>query len=362
VARILQLITDPRRRGAQVFAYDLESELTARGHSVSTVALWQMDTTNPLPVRSLGRKRGWRTMSFLGPLIQLSHDYEVVVAHGASTLMAATLLRVARPSGPVVVYRQISDLQFWAGHGLRHLRTRLYLTRADCVVALWQGSAEVLEARFRVPVERIRVIPNGSSSSWFRPCTPTERGVAREQLDLAPSELVTAYVGALVREKGVDLVIRAMDEVPGTLMVAGEGPGRGMLEKLTSEAASGRVRFLGQVADTRAIYWASDVVVLPSRGGDSMPGTLIEAGLCGVPCVATAVDGIPEIVIAGVTGVITEPGTADLARSLQAAHESRIRLGLAARNHCQENFSLESVGERWSNLITELAQGRGHGA
>ena len=55
-------------------------------------------------------------------------------------------------------------------------------------------------------------------------------------------------------------------------------------------------------------YAAADVVVLASRGGDSMPAVLIEAGLCGVPAVATPVQAIPEIVLPGETGLPGSPG------------------------------------------------------
>jgi glycosyltransferase involved in cell wall biosynthesis len=169
-------------------------------------------------------------------------------------------------------------------------------------------------------------------------------------------EPVIAYVGALAAEKGVDTAIDAMRFIRGgQLLIAGDGPRRADLLSLAQAVAPDRIRFLGPVDHIREIYAAADVVVLPSRGGDSMPAVLIEAALSGVPCVATPVQGIPEIVQAGVTGELVAPDNpAALAEGIRSAHARRIRYAVAAREHCVANFEIGVVATAWEAVINRV--------
>ena len=110
-------------------------------------------------------------------------------------------------------------------------------------------------------------------------------------------------IGALVPEKGVDLAIEALRDLPDTqLLVAGDGPERDALERAAAAAAPGRVVFAGSIADPRPASHRGRRRGSPSRGGDSMPAVLIEAGLMGLPVVATPIEGIVDIVDPGITG------------------------------------------------------------
>ena len=92
---------------------------------------------------------------------------------------------------------------------------------------------------------------------------------------------VVLYVGALVEEKGVDLAISAVAEVDGAnLVIAGGGVQRQRLEDMASKLMPGRFHFTGSVSNSVPLYQMSDLLILPTRGGDSMPAVLIEAGLC----------------------------------------------------------------------------------
>src|SRR4051812_22391837 len=87
--KVLQLITDRDRRGAQVFALDLAAGLQALGATVDTVALAPGTHGDRLPVRALGARRlGFDTLK---KLRSAALGYDVVVAHGSSTLPASAL-------------------------------------------------------------------------------------------------------------------------------------------------------------------------------------------------------------------------------------------------------------------------------
>ena len=351
--RILQVVTDTDRRGAQVFAVDLAGELTRAGNSVRTVAL-ERGSVPVLDLPVLGTTRlGWSTVRALR---REARAVDVVVAHGSTTLFACA---VATPGVPFV-YRQISDSRFWAPSGLRRARVRAGLRRAARVVALWKGSAATLESDFGVRPERIRVIPNAVRAEEFHPVDGARRAAQRVTFGLDAGRPTVVYVGALVPEKGVDLAISAVAQLPDVqLLIAGDGPARGALEDQARRVAPERVVFTSTLTRARDAYAAADIVVLASRGGDSMPAVLIEAGLMGVPTVATPIGAIPEIVLAGTTGRIVPVDDAEaLAESLRALiddDDRREQFGNAARAHCTEHFTVERVGAMWASALQELA-------
>ena len=118
----------------------------------------------------------------------------------------------------------------------------------------------------------------------------------------------------------------------------------------------GRVRFVGPVEDQMSIYAALDVVALPSRGGDSMPAGLIEAGFCALPSVATPIGSIEEIVIDdSVTGVIVPPvSLADLQEALGRYRSDPARCsahGTSALRQCQDQFEIGVVAVKWLAVL-----------
>lgn len=350
---ILQVITDTDRRGAQVFALDLQSALEDRGRIVRTVALQKRvgEGARGLDVSALGHRRlGYRTICTLQRELRVA---DVVIGHGSSTLAACAIAGVGSPIP--FVYRQISDQLFWANTLARRTRVRAYLRRADAVVALWSGAAEVLANDFGVPAGRIHPISNGVPAARFPVPSPRERTDARARLGLVEGTPTVLSIGALVPEKGVDLVIRAVSALRAQLLVVGDGPERMQLEGLASNVAPGKVHFVGSVSDPRLAYAAADVVALASRGGDSVPAVLIEAGLSAVPAVATDVGGIETIVVSGSTGALVEPeNVAVLSQALERVAQSPEVYGRAARDHCLANFDIEVVATAWERVVDGL--------
>jgi glycosyltransferase involved in cell wall biosynthesis len=356
---ILQVVTDTNRRGAQVFATDLHAAFERKGRAVRTVALTEGDPGGlDLPV--LGRGR--RTPDTLRNLRRELSRASVAVAHGSTTLDMCALASVV--STTRFIYRQISDSRFWAPSGLRRLRVRLAMKRAAAIVALWSGSAATLHEHLGVPTTKIRVIPNGVPANRFPLRRPDERSTTRRTLGLEPGAPVAVCVGALVAEKGVDLVIDAVAVIPDLqLVVVGQGPERSRLEAQARTAAPGRITFLGSQLDPRPAYAAADVVVLASRGGDSMPAVLIEAGLVGLPAVATAIDAIPEIVVDGVTGRVVTPGVVpELVEAIRWTFDEPHRmeaLAAVARARCLKLFEIDAIADRWLDLVDVVAPPRG---
>lgn len=348
--RILQVITDTDRRGAQVFATDLGAALAAAGHDVTTVALAPGSQDRRLDVPILGMRR--RSPATIRALRRHMADVDITVAHGSATGLACAL--TLRP----FVYRQISDTRFWASGWARRVRVALYLRRARHVVALSNSAAEALESHLWIPQRRITVVPNGVPGGSFGVPHAPERTASREALGMPVDGVMALYIGALVPEKGVDLAIRAVAGCDAVrLAVAGGGPGEPALRDLANELDA-PVTFLGVLQQARLAYVAADINLLPSRGGDSMPATLIEAGLCGVPSIATPIGSIDEVVMNGETGIIVPVDDVDALRAallrLRDDAATRQSMGLAARQHCLDRFEIGVVAAQWIDVLERV--------
>ena len=197
---------------------------------------------------------------------------------------------------------------------------------------MWSGAARTLTEAFGVDPGKVAVIPNGVPSKKLL-TAPDRRNEIRSWLGLSEEDPLILYAGALVHEKGLDLAIRAMRQVPdASLLIVGNGPEERVLKDPVNNRLKGRVHFRAATTDILPFLSASDVAVLPSRGGDSMPASLIEAGMLGLPCVAIPIGAIPEIVVSGTTGVIAPvEDVAGLAEGIRLCLENKVESGDAAR-------------------------------
>ena len=148
---------------------------------------------------------------------------------------------------------------------------------------------------------RSSVLPNPAPEPPHLP----DRTAMREELALEGNVLV--FAGRLGPQKDVGTLLEALVHVPAvTLAVAGDGPERVALERRAHDLGlDGRVRFLGGVPrDTvLRLFSAADASVLPSAW-ENFPHTVVEALAVGCPVIATAVGGVPELVVDGENGLL----------------------------------------------------------
>jgi glycosyltransferase involved in cell wall biosynthesis len=229
----------------------------------------------------------------------------------------------------------------------------LALARRTCdarLVAVSDGARKsYLETGWDRP-ERVVTIHNGIA---LAPQPGAGRAV-REELGLAADDLVVATVSAMRPEKAHDVTLAAIERVPGVrLLVVGDGPGRAEVERAAA-ALGDRVVLAGYRADVMAMLDAVDILVNPSRS-DAFPSALLEAMAAGVPVVASAVGGIPEMVDDGVTGLLVDSpprpdAVAEAVGRLAEDPELRRRLGAGARDRFEARFS----ADRWAARLREL--------
>jgi L-malate glycosyltransferase len=198
-----------------------------------------------------------------------------------------------------------------------------------------------------VPRDRIIVCHNSVSAP---PAVSEEsKRALKERLDVVNGEQVVLAVGRLSREKGhrdlVDAISKLRELNPALqfkLVIVGEGPERDSLERAVNQKGlNASFIFIGQVEDISPYYAIADVLALPSHSEGS-PNVLLEAMAAGLPVIATAVGGVPEIANEE-NALLVALGDSDsfaqaLNRLLTDTDLAR-KLGRAAAMHVAEEFS-----------------------
>lgn len=231
-------------------------------------------------------------------------------------------------------------------------RRQRALLAADCTLAVSSYVAQVL--RDGIPGLEPRVIPNfislaEESIASDGPTTPLTHDA---------SQPTVLYVGKLEEHKGADLLPAALEAVPqARFLVAGTGP---LAAQIAHECAERGVQLelLGERPndEVMALMRAADVLIFPARWEEPLTRTLLEAGSVGLPAVALAVGGNPDIVLDGVTGLLAAApaGLGPALASLLADPARRTRMSEAARAHIAANFAEAVVVPRVEALYREL--------
>lgn len=162
---------------------------------------------------------------------------------------------------------------------------------------------------------------------------------------------VLLCVARLAPQKGVDVAVRALPQVPGAMLVVlGEGPDRASLEALARElGVADRVLMPGRVGDVAALYLRCDVLVHPARW-EGFGLALLEAMLAGKPVAAVDTGAAPELVLNGITGLLSPPDDAaklaENVRTLLAGAAQGERYGELGRARAEKEFSVERMTTR----------------
>lgn len=221
---------------------------------------------------------------------------------------------------------------------LNRILLRRNLRRADFLFSTSHSMAK--EAKLYTNKE-IRIVPFGVDVSLFSPCVSQIK-----------NEFVIGIVKTLELNYGINFLIEAFsilnkefNERNIKLIIAGSGSQEEALKnQVKLLRLSDKVEFRGYIPNVEvpACFNEMDVAVISSLE-ESFGVAAVEAGACGIPVVATAVGGLPEVVIDGRTGLICEPANPkDLSIKLTKLlldDQLRKTLGQNARNHVLENYN-----------------------
>jgi glycosyltransferase involved in cell wall biosynthesis len=216
------------------------------------------------------------------------------------------------------------------------------------VVALWAGAAASLVELYRLAPSKVFVIPNARDADAFPVVTESSRDAARRQFGVAADSAVVGYIGALSSEKRPDLAVASVRQVSGAqLLVAGDGP---LEPSIRAIAAHDRnVTMLGSLDDVVEMLHACDVILLTSRT-EGMPGVLIEASMCGVRFVATAVGAVVELCEPPSSTVAVDSSADVIAHAVRTTMEPRAEPWDLARV-ARDRYDWQRVVPLWLDVL-----------
>jgi glycosyltransferase involved in cell wall biosynthesis len=271
----------------------------------------------------------------------------------------------------------------FGGPGFPHLMTRhnskrvvdsaanrwLYGRALDRLVVVSGGVLERYEAFFRRGVldpARVPIIP--SSIDFARYDGPLDPERLRRELGAEAGAPLIGQVGRLVRDKGQDVLIRALPEIlaarpAARLVLVGTGTQEAPLRALAAGLGlAERVHILGFRNDVPDLTAALDVSVLASVDCDASPAAVKEAMYLRRPVVVTDIGGLREMVEDGLTGRVVPPADPDaLARAILALLDDpsgAAAMGARAREVVRTRYSLAALADAYEKVYAETAVSR----
>jgi teichuronic acid biosynthesis glycosyltransferase TuaC len=317
-----------------------------------------------------GRLGHWNAesmrLAIAGPLgrIRTRWQFDVIHAHMLVPDGWAAARVGARLGVPVLATAHRADvLDVPARGGAQRSQVEQAVASVDQIVAVSRAMKAACDA-LATPKRPVAVVPNGADTRVF---FPRDRVEARTRLGLPSDERIVTFVGVLTPRKGIDTLVEAMgiimrDGTAPLLVIAGIGELRDSLEARARElGVADRIRFVGKVAHDEVAWWmaAGDIFCLPSLS-EGLPTVVCEAMACGRAVVATAVDGTPEIVDDGATGLLVQPrdapGLAGALSRLLADDAMRERFEGESLTRARSTYTWEANAKAHIGLYEAIAR------
>ncbi len=223
----------------------------------------------------------------------------------------------------------------------------------DGIITLSEADQAVAKTKLTIPVSKLRLIPLGIDMQ-----TPALSSLAARN-ELNPylsstgknAKKIIGVIANFYKTKGLDILITALatikaDLADTTVALIGSGPDKNNLHRLaTASGLDSIISWCGPIPEAARLLPACQMLIIPSRK-EGLPYTLLEAGRAGLPVVATAVGGIPEIVMPGETGwLVPARDPARLAAAIKEALSDQTKaahFGAALKTKITTDFQLPS--------------------
>ena len=220
--------------------------------------------------------------------------------------------------------------------------------------------------------QKIITIPNFVNTTEFFPQSTSE---CRNKFQLHHSDKILLSLSRLVKRKGHDIVIRAIQivkekipEIKYLIAGTGDNPYKKMLKQLVNDLElQSYVHFVGYIEENKKplLYNASDVYIMNSldtdQKGDSegFGITFLEANACGKPVIGTNVGGIPDALDNNVSGILVEPNDPNAtAEAIIQLFSNKIfynKLSVNGLSRVNNQFSLSNIGGKYQRIISSLS-------
>ncbi len=279
----------------------------------------------------------------------------IIIHHPAPLVWISTLLYLyLSHKAKVVVYAHNVYEGITKHNRIKRIIYNILLKKCDGVIAISEFVKRTIAENSSIENEKIKVIYNGVK-------TLNEMPVVNGTLN-SPVKII--YVGRLIKQKGVQVLLEAIellkDKVVCELEIIGDGPYRSDLENIASElGVYNKVRFCGNQSNVQEWLKKADIFVHPTIGDEGFGLTIVEAMNCGKICIASYKGGIPEIVTDGQDGfLVAAERPKDIAEKIDYVCnnftvEKRLSIQKKAIGRAQD-FSIENLVYQLRNYIYSL--------
>jgi L-malate glycosyltransferase len=284
------------------------------------------------------------------------------VHHAGALMLCGVPARAAGIRNIVMTEHALGALkEFWR----YRMATRYYWRYASQITVVEPAQAEFFHDVIGVPRQRLHYLANGVRILIGRRTAEHVRSV-RESLSLPEGNFAFFYVGRLHPVKDLGTLLEAFARLPPelsgrcSLHLVGDGSERATLEaQRNALGMTARVSFLGARGDVARLLMAADAFVMSSKS-EGLPLVLLEAMGAGVPCVATAVGGIPKL-FGGDRGLLVPPGdplklSAAMAL-LAGSPELRERIVASALQNLRGHYEFDPIVDRYLELLRLTPEG-----
>jgi glycosyltransferase involved in cell wall biosynthesis len=349
--RVLHVISPAAFGGLEQVVSQLATGRARRGLPTEVLALTGADSATPALVERL-EATGVKTSVLRSPHRAYLQEQRAIAAAAAAfradvvhthgyhpDVLAAS---AARRAGSGLV----STAHGFTGGGTKNRVFEWLQKRAwrkyDIVAAVSRPLRDRI-VRSGVPERVVCLCPNAWSG-----VEPLDRDAARARLQLPATGRMIGWVGRLSAEKGADVMVRAIPELPAdvTVVMIGDGPQRVTLQGIADEMGiASRIRWAGAVQGAGVCMAAFDAFALSSRT-EGTPMVLFEAMAARVPIVATAVGGVPDVVSASDAMLVPSESPGALAHAIDHV----LREGAAAAGRAEaarQRLDSKYAAEPW---------------
>ncbi len=375
VKKVLFIITKSNYGGAQKYTFELATDAQNRGYEVA-VARGGTGTAGAahghladrltetgirvIPVRNFMRDisplRDWRAGWEIFKIIKQERPHILHVTSSKAGGIGALCGRLAGTKRIIFTSHGLPTDETWRPLWQRvliYIATWLTLRLSHVSIMI---SSETYERVRRMPgvKRRVRLIYNG-----IRPINFLDRQEARTRLapDIPPDSTWIGGIGELHPNKNWSSLIEAMSRLDEQvhLIIIGDGEERETLQELIHrEHLTKRVHLANIPSGAAAYLRAFDVFVLPSHK-EGLPYVLLEAGLAGLPVIASDIPGHHDIIHSGQSGLLVNPQPEHLSTAIQTLLKDQTlseNLGHALHEHISNTFSLSEMLEKTFSLYS----------
>jgi glycosyltransferase involved in cell wall biosynthesis len=373
---IITGIFPPDIGGPATYVPQIATGLANLGHQVSVLTLSDQldhdDRAYAFAVKRLPRKcfRLWRWFRTMAQIMHLGRQADVLFVNGLALESVLANVWLRKP----LVQKVVGDLAWeqatnrgWVADDFEVFQQRRYGVKVEALKSMrawWTRKADqvIVPSRYLARWVTRLGISAGRISVIYNALDPMD-AVQRAQVPL-PTPVNVATICRLIPLKRVDHVIGAIAQCEGVgLVIVGDGPERAALERVACAAGlTERVHFAGQRprGEALSLLAACDLLVLNSTH-EAYPHVVLEAMSLGLPVIATAVGGTPEIVRDGENGRLIAPDASgalvEALLKLVSSNAERQRLVYGAERTV-ERFSLDRMVLETEAVLWKTASAR----